>query len=357
MRLQTQFTRTLPVLVLWGLSTAVIGQAADSSSAPGRRPGKAPAIKQPVLFNTPAADAVVAALQVYPPDNPWNQPVDRWPVHANSRNIITSIGPAKPLRGNYDMAYVLVPPNQARVNVKITEYPQESDPGPYPLPDNLPIEGWPACVREDPRTAGLTLDDIQRDKLNAGGDRHAIILDPANRILYEFWQMKKTAQGWQASQASIFDLKSNRLRPEGWTSSDAAGLPIFPAVVRYDEIKKGMVEHARRVTVRRSRRAYVAPATHFASRDNNENLPRMGERIRLKADFDISQFSPAAQAVLKGLKRYGMFVADNGLDWAISIAPDPRIPLLHEELRRVRGSPFEVVVPPTGRPTTGKSRR
>jgi len=137
------------------------------------------------------------------------------------------------------------------------------------------------------------------------------------------------------------------LRPDGWTSSDAAGLPIFPAIVRYDEIKKGMVEHAMRVTVRRSRRGYVAPATHFASRDNSENLPRMGERIRLKRDFDISHFSPAAQAILKGLKRYGMFVADNGWMGHLdrSRSADPR---LHEELRQVPGSAFEVVVSPAG---------
>ena len=344
-------------LTLWGLSTVMIGGTEDQSPPPARRPGKGPAIERPVLFNTPEADAVVAALRVYPPDNPWNQAVDRWPVHRNSRNIIATIGAGKPLRGNYDMAYILVPRGQRKVEVKITEYPQESDPGPYPLPDNLPIEGWPTCSREDPRMAGQTLDDIQRDKLHAGGDRHAIILDPSKRMLYEFWQMKKTAQGWRASQASIFDLTSNRLRPDGWTSSDAAGLPIFPAIVRYDEIKKGMVEHAMRVTVRRSRRGYVAPATHFASRDNSENLPRMGERIRLKRDFDISHFSPAAQAILKGLKRYGMFVADNGLDWAISIAPDPRIPVLHEELRQVPGSAFEVVVSPAGGRGTGRSRR
>ena len=346
------------ILALWGLSSAMLGQAADTARTSARRPGKVPTIKQPVLFNTPEADAVVAALQVYPPDNPWNQAVERWPLHPNSRNIIASIGAGKPLRGNYDMAYVLVPPGQPKVDVKLTDYPEESDPGPYPLPDNVPIEGWPTCSREDPRMQGQTLDDIQRDKLNAGGDRHAIILDPSNRMLYEFWQMKKTARGWQAAQASIFDLKSNRLRPDGWTSSDAAGLPIFPAIVRYDEIRKGMVQHAMRVTVRRSRKGYVAPATHFASRDNSENLPRMGERIRLKRDFDIAHFSPAAQAVLKGLKQYGMFVADNGLDWAISIAPDPRIPVLHEELRKVPGSAFEVVIPPaSGRGTTGRSRQ
>jgi hypothetical protein len=178
------------------------------------------------------------------------------------------------------------------------------------------------------------------------GDRHALVVDPVNRMLYEFYQARKTDRGWVAAQASAFDLKSNKLRPDGWTSTDAAGLPIFPAVVRFDELQRGMVEHAMRVTVRRSRRAYVYPATHFASRLTDDNLPRMGERLRLKRDYDISGFSPPVQAILKGLKKYGMFVADNGLDWAISVAPDERIGSLHEELRKIKGSAFEVVQKP-----------
>ena len=147
----------------------------------------------------------------------------------------------------------------------------------------------------------------------------------------------------RASVMPKINLKSNKLRPAGWTSADAAGLPIFPAVVRYDEIKRGMVEHAMRMGVRKTRRAYVYPATHYASSDSDLSLPRMGERLRLKKTFDISGFSPAAQAILKGLKKYGVFVADNGLEWTISVAPDARIPLLHEEFSRIKGSAFEVV--------------
>lgn len=304
------------------------------------RAAKMPKIDKPILFNTPEADAICSALEVFPPDNPWNLVVEDWPVHPNSKNIIASIGAEKPLRYNPDMGFVLVPPDQKKVDVKIVGYPGESDKGPFPVPDNTPIEGWPVHYK------GLSLEEVQRK--DEKGDRHAIVVDPTNRMLYEFFTMRRTDSGWQAGQASVFDLKTNKLRPDGWTSADAAGLPIFPATVRYDELKRGMVEHALRVTVVRTRRAYVYPATHFASRLTDENLPRMGERIRLKKDFDISGFSPEVQAILKGLKKYGMFVADNGIDWAISVTPDPRIPVLHAELRKITGAAFEVVEPPAG---------
>jgi hypothetical protein len=232
------------------------------------------------------------------------------------------------------------------LDVKLTGYGDESDPGPYPVPENMPIEGWPTD-RPSSEPRDTTLDDAQRDRFRRGGDRHAIVVDPVNRNLFEFYQAKKTDAGWEAAGAAIFDLKSNKLRPDGWTSTDAAGLPIFPAVVRYDELKRVVVEHAMRVTVTKTRRAYVAPATHFASRLEDPNLPRMGERIRLRQEFDIAGFSPEVQAILKGLKKYGMFVADNGIDWAISVAPDERIPNIHSELRRIPGVAFEVVQPPT----------
>jgi hypothetical protein len=329
--------------------TGKAGSTSPLKSDPARvariRAAKMPAITQPVLFDTPEADAICSALEVFPPDNPWNQLVDDWPRHPNSDAIIASIGRDKPFRYNPDMGFVLVPPNQPRVEVKIVDYPGESDAGPFPVPDNIPIEGWPAWQR---RNSGKqqTLAEVQRRPDQYEGDRHAIVVDPVNRMLYEFFTFGKTSSGWAAGQSSVFDLKANTPRPAGWTSADAAGLPIFPAVVRYDELQRGLVEHAMRVTVRRTRRAYVHPATHFASKLDDENLPRMGERIRLKKDFDISGFSPAVQAILKGLKRYGMLVADNGIDWAISVAPDPRIPILHEELRKIKGADFEVVVAP-----------
>jgi len=305
------------------------------------------AVDKPVLFNTKEADAVVSAMQILPADNPWNADVSKWPLRKNSDAIIASIGNDKPLRCNSDMGYILVPPGQKLVDVKLVEYPDESDKGPYPVPDGITIEGWPKSYTTDrgSKTAP-PLEDIQRDKANENGDRHAIVVDPAKMKLYEFYQLKKTDAGWQAAGAAVFDLKSNKLRPDGWTSTDAAGLPLFPAIIRFDELQKGTVGHAMRVTVKNTRRAYVAPATHYASSKTDPNLPRMGERLRLKADYDISGFSKEVQAILKGLKKHGMLVADNGIDWALSSAPDERIPSLHEELRKVKGSAFEVVEMP-----------
>ena len=304
-------------------------------------------VDKPVLFNTKESDAIVSTMQIFPSDNPWNADVSQWPLHKNSDAIVVSIGKDKPLRCNSDMGYILVPSNQKLVEVKLVEYPDESDKGPYPLPDGITIEGWPKSYTtdRDAKTAP-PLEDIQRDKSNEGGDRHAIVVDPGKRMLYEFYQLKKTDAGWQAAGAAIFDLQSNKLRPDGWTSTDAAGLPLFPAIIRYDEVQKGVVGHAMRVTVKNTRRAYVYPATHFASRKTDENLPRMGERLRLKADYDIRGFSKEVQAILKGLKKYGMLVADNGIDWSLSSAPDERIPSLHEELRKVKGAAFEVVEMP-----------
>lgn len=306
-----------------------------------------PKVSGPVEFHTPQADRILAALEVFPPEHPFNELVTEWPLHPNSKNIVNSVGADKPLRYNPDMAFILVPPNQPKVDVRIVGYPGESDKGPYPVPDNAPIEGWPVQYQRHVEQ-GRSLRDVQRDVLNQGGDRHLIVVDPTRRMLYEFFVARLTDDGWQAAQASIFDLKTTKMRPAGWTSADAAGLPIFPAVVRYDEINRGVIDHALRVTIRRTRRDYVYPARHFASQHTNKDYPRMGERFRLRADFDVSGFSPNVRVILTALKRYGMLVADNGIEWAISVAPDPRIPELHEELRKVRGRDFEVVVPPQG---------
>jgi hypothetical protein len=320
---------------------ALAGVAALALAAERARPPM-PKITAPVMFGTPEADRILEAMQVFPPDNPWNQDVSKMPVHADSARLIASVGAEKSLGYNLDMGFILVPPDQKRVPVKLLDYPNESDPGPYPVPDNAPIENWPLAVNEDKGALtkpGQTLGDLQR---NGTGDRHILVVDPANGKLYEFWQSKKTDAGWQASNEATFDLKTGALRKERWTSSDAAGLPIFPAVVRYEECERGLVEHAMRFTVRRSRRGYVLPATHWASRSADRSFPRMGERFRLKASFDTSGFPKHARAILEGLKKYGMLVADNGSDWLMSISPDARLKGL-ETLKQVKGSDFEVV--------------
>ncbi len=298
----------------------------------GRALSPLPKFEKPVLFNTPEADAILAAMQIFPKENPWNEDVSKRPVHPNSEKIVTRIGKEKRIAYNLDMGFVLVPPNQPKIAVKMVSYGDESDQGPFPLPEQTPIENWPL--------EGGALEKIQRE---GEGDRHALVVDPFNGMLYEFYQGRKTDGGWQAACEATFDLKSNKLRPKGWTSSDAAGLPVFPAVARYDECERGMVEHALRFTVQRSKKEYLYPATHFASKLKDDDLPPMGMRFRLKASVDISKFSKHAQAIARGLQKYGMFMADNGGDWRISVAPDARLKGL-EALKQLKGGDFEVIV-------------
>jgi len=291
-------------------------------------------ITKPIMFNTPEADAIISKLDIWPPESTLDEDISEYPVSPDSDLIISNMNPDRHLWYNLDMCYIIVPPDQKKINVKNIGYVDESDPGPYPIPDNAPIEGWPIY--------GGSLENIQR---NGTGDRHCLILDPVNMLLYEFFGMRKTDLGWEAMQASIFDLKSNVLRPKGWTSADAAGLPIMPLTVRYDEVESGIVKHAIRFTVRKTRRDFIPPATHYASRLSDKKYPRMGERVRLKKDVDISGYPPHLTAILKGLKKYGMIVADNGMDWLMSIAPDERIKGL-ERMKEFHGRDFEVVQMP-----------
>jgi hypothetical protein len=269
--------------------------------------------------------------RVFPPDNPWNQDISGLPVDPLSTAIVTGIGLDKGLHpdfgavwngGPFGIPYVVVPGNQPRVPVRF-EYAGESDPGPYPIPPGAPIEGGP----------------------RATGDRHILVIDRDNWKLYELFSAYSEGRGWRAGSGAIFDLNSNALRPEGWTSADAAGLPIFPGLVRYDEVvERGEIRHALRFTCTRTRRAFVAPARHFASRLTDRNLPPMGMRVRLRSGYDTTRFPRAAQVILTALKRYGMILADNGSDWFLSGAPDPR---WDDEalgtLKRVKGREFEVV--------------
>ncbi|MCM3873399.1 MAG: hypothetical protein ND895_22180, partial [Pyrinomonadaceae bacterium] len=271
---------------------------------------------------------------VLPADNPWNQDISALPVDSNSDNLIASIGVNTTLHPDFGtvfngapngIPYVVVAGTQPLVPINFTAYGNQSDPGPYPVPTNAPIEGG----------SGST------------GDRHVIVIDRDNWKLYEMFSSLPVNGGasWNAASGAVFDLNSNALRPAGWTSADAAGLPIFPGLVRYDEVvERGEITHALRFTAQNTRRAYVSPARHFASSDTDPNRPPMGMRVRLKASFDITTFSPRIQVILRGMKKYGMFLADNGSNWFISGAPDPRWD--DDELRQlktIRGSSFEVV--------------
>src|SRR4051812_6330000 len=299
----------------------------------GRILGPAPVVSAPTLFNTPAADAIVAAMQIMPRDNPWNEDISRRPVHSNSDAIIAQVtsdlsSSRRTLRPFYEMNFVLVPDAQPRVTIPFFNYPDESDldggvfpNGSYPVPANLPIETWPRG------TGNLTLQQWQQDVNNSGGDRHAIIVAPGAGSIWETWLAKLTSSGWQASNGAKFNLNSNALRPDGWTSGDAAGLPMFPALVRYDECQRGMVEHALRIVVAKSRREYIYPATHFASSipASSSSYPAMGQRVRLKAGFVIPEnWTVEEKAVLKALKKYGALVADNGGFFLVSVFPDDR---------------------------------
>ena len=273
----------------------------------------------------------LAGVQLFPPDNAWNTPIDHLPVDKRSADYIASIGLDAPLHPDFGKSsdgfspgipYVVVSASQPRFPVRF-QYPEESDPGLYPIPPDVPIEGGPTSE----------------------GDRHALILDRSGGTLYELYGVRKMGDVWQAGSGAIFDLASNALRPAGWTSADAAGLPILPGLARYDEVvEQREIRHALRFTAKVTRRAYVFPARHWASRRTEEKLPPMGLRVRLKASYDVAHFPPPVQVILKALKKYGMLLADNGGNWFITGAPDAR--WNDDELaplKKVKGKDLEVV--------------
>lgn len=266
-------------------------------------------------------------FQVFPADNAWNKDISTEPVDPNSDALIANIGGNENLHPDFGtvwdkmpigIPYNVVGPNQTKVKVSF-RYASESDPGPYPIPSNPLIE--------------------------AGSDKHMIMVDTANRKLYELYNATKNSDGsWKAGSGAIFDLTSNKLRPDYFTSADAAGLPIYPGLVRYEEVLKGEINHALRFTVNLSRNAFVHPATHGASENTGSQYPPMGMRIRLKSTFDVSKFTPKVQVILKAIKKYGMFLADNGSDWYISGSPDSRWDDDElNQIKTIKGSNFEVV--------------
>jgi NPCBM/NEW2 domain len=276
-------------------------------------------------------NASLNGRQVFPASSEWRRDISGDPVDPNSQNYINSIGAATTIRPDFGreyegapmgIQYVVVPGNQARVPVRF-DVDDESDPGPYPFPMNAPIEGGP----------------------DGEGDRHIIAVDCDNGKIYETHDTWPASGSFDAFAGAIFNMDTETVRPKGWTSADAAGLSVFGGLVRYDEVvERGEINHALRFTVKNSQRAYVFPATHFASTKTDPNLPPMGMRVRLKASFDISGYPKEAQVILRALKKYGMFMADNGADWFLSGAPNPQ---WNEDalatLRRVKGSDFEVV--------------
>jgi len=274
-------------------------------------------------------EASISGCPVFPDNNIWNTPIDKLPVHSNSAEFINTIGSTKSLHPDFGQGlngipYIVVPGNQKRVNVTF-DYADQSDPGPYPIPPNAPIEGGP----------------------KSDGDRHVLVIENATCTLYETWSSYPQNGGasWKVGSGAIFHLRTNGLRPNTWTSADAAGLPIFPGLIRYDEVASGKISHALRFTAPETRNTYVWPARHEASSRTGQQYPPLGIRFRLKQGFDISGFSKEVKVILQALKTYGMFLADNGSSWFISGEPNDHWndDVLVGEFRKVMGSDFEAV--------------
>jgi hypothetical protein len=264
-----------------------------------------------------ATAPVVDRCRVFPHDNHWNQRVDRLPVTSGSDRLVRRMGRAQRLFADFTIPYTVVTREQAKKRVRFY-YPRESDRDPYPIPDDVPIEG--------------------------GVDRHAVILDRDRCRLYELYDLHRRGRQWQAGSGAIWNLRSNRLRPRTWTSADAAGLPILPGLVRYREVAAGAIHHAIRFTAAETRGAFVYPARHYQDNDRDRDLPPMGLRMRLKASVDITGFPSQAQVVLRALKKYGMLLADEGEAWFISGSPSRG--WVHRDLGTldaIKGSDFEVV--------------
>jgi hypothetical protein len=277
-----------------------------------------------------AQSPTIGACPVFPPNNIWNMPVDQLPVSSRSATYVNTIGQNRTVHPDFGTVYngapngipfVTVPGTETKYPASFT-YSDESDPGPYAVPLNAPIEGGSQST----------------------GDRHVISIDATNCILYEMWSSYPQVASWQAGSGAIFNLASNALRTAGWTSADAAGLPIFPGLIRYDEVLNGAILHAIRFTVPQTQQAYVWPARHYASSLTDPKYPPMGARFRLRADFDVSSFSATNQIILQALKKYGLIIADNGSAWYISGAPDSgwSDDDLHN-LGKLTGADFEAV--------------
>ena len=310
MRSISRFTTSLTLLAL-----CACGGAASSLTDP------------PPNDTDTASSPALGTRRVFPADNPWNADVSAQPVDPGSATLIASCGVRNlhPDFGSvYGIPYTFAGSTTPRRNVTF-DYADESDPGPYPIPDGAPIEGGASST----------------------GDRHVLVVDTVAWKLYELFDAHPLNGGtsWSAGSGAVFDLASNALRPLYWTSADAAGLPIFPGLVRYDEaVIKGTIDHAVRFTCPRTRKGFIAPARHYASSDTSSALPPMGMRVRLKASYDVSAYPAEVQVILRAMKKYGMILADNGSGWYVTGAPDPR---WSDDrlgaLKQVPSSAFEVI--------------
>jgi hypothetical protein len=265
----------------------------------------------------------IAGCALFPADNPWRQDISHAPLSPHSAAWVRSVGRSVHLHPDfgsnrtYGIPLTQVPANQPKVHIQFTAYGAQSDPGPYPIPRSAHIE--------------------------AGSDRHVLVASH-NCHLYELFDAHRTRRGWAAASGAVFDLRSNKLRPNGWTSADAAGLPISAGLVRPSEIKAGHIDHALRFTIENTQRGYIHPATHETGSNHSVNVPPMGARFRLKASFALRGYHGAARTILICLKHYGMFVADNGSNWFISGANWPGWNDNDlDQLKRVPGSAFQVV--------------
>jgi len=324
---------SLPVVPVSTPTRAPVASPAHTA-APSRAPATAsPAATQLPALPAPAGGPSLADCPLFPADNIWNVRVDSLPVDPRSDDYIASMDPEAGLHpdfgsglwdgGPIGIPYIVVPGDQPRVEASF-DYADESDPGLYPIPVDAPIEGGP----------------------DADGDRHILIVDRDACVLYELYAAYPQDDGtWQAGSGAVFDLRSHLLRPATWTSADAAGLPILPGLVRYDEVAAGHIDHALRFTAHATQQAFVWPARHFASDDPDPRLPPMGQRFRLKASFDITPFPTQVQVLLTAMQTYGLILADNGADWYISGVPDERWDndMLVPALRAVHGRDFEAV--------------
>jgi hypothetical protein len=267
---------------------------------------------------------------VFPPSSAWHENISKLPVSPLSSAYIASIGADVDLHPDfgseraYGIPYAVVPASQPKVAIHFTAYGDQSDKGPYPIPAGAPIEGG----------------------ADATGDRHVLIVQAGVCKLYELYDAHPNADGsWNAASGAVFDLRSDRLRPDGWTSADAAGLPIFAGLIRYDEVRRGRIDHAIRFTAPATQEGFIHPATHFASSSTNPDLPPMGLRLRLKAGFDIAHFPRVARIILQAMKTYGLILADNGSPWYFQGATDPRWDdAALDTLKTVPGSAFVVVL-------------